>query len=122
LISNRARPAQRQILAIQVACTAALYGGLAQHQPSAIVQLNRAVAIAMAEGPAVGLAMLDRLEAEGTLAGYHLLPAARADLLRRAGRDDEAARAYAQAIEMTSNEAERRYLAQRRAGLIDGST
>lgn len=96
---------------------AALYGGLAQHQPSAIVELNRAVAIAMARGPAAGLAVLDRLEAEGTLAGYHLLPAARADLLRRAGRGQEAAQAYEQAIAMTSNEAERRYLARRRAGL-----
>ena len=71
----------------------------------------------MAEGPEVGLARLDRLEAEGPLAGYHLLPAARADLLRRAGRRDEAARAYGQAIALASNDAERRYLVGRRAAL-----
>ncbi|MCH9687244.1 MAG: RNA polymerase sigma factor [Deltaproteobacteria bacterium] len=92
---------------------AALYGALAKHRPSPIVELNRAVAIAMAEGPAVGLARLDRLEAEGTLAGYHLLPAARADLLRRAGEADAAAIAYRQAIALTSNDAERRYLTRR---------
>jgi RNA polymerase sigma-70 factor (ECF subfamily) len=96
---------------------AALYGALAQQRPSPIVELNRAVAIAMAEGPAVGLARLDRLEAEGTLAGYHLLPAARADLLRRAGRGQEAAQAYRLAIGLASNDAERRYLAQRLAAL-----
>jgi RNA polymerase sigma-70 factor (ECF subfamily) len=99
---------------------AALYGALARHRPGPIVELNRAVAIAMAEGPEVGLARLDRLEAEGPLAGYHLLPAARADLLRRAGRRPEAARAYRQAIALASNEAERRYLAQRLAALGAG--
>jgi RNA polymerase sigma-70 factor, ECF subfamily len=96
---------------------AALYGALALHRPSPIVALNRAVAIAMAEGPAAGLGLLDQLETEGTLAGYHLLPAARADLLRRAGREPEAAAAYRQAIALASNDAERRYLAQRLAGL-----
>ncbi len=96
---------------------AALYGALAQHRPSPIVELNRAVAIAMAEGPEAGLVRLDRLEAEGPLAGYHLLPAARADLLRRAGRGREAAEAYRRAIELSSNEAERRYLAGRLAAL-----
>lgn len=94
---------------------AALYGALALHRPSPIVELNRAVAIAMAEGPEVGLSRLDQLEAEGPLAGYHLLPAARADLLRRAGRRAEAAAAYRQAIALASNDAERRYLAQRLA-------
>jgi RNA polymerase sigma-70 factor, ECF subfamily len=96
---------------------AALYGALAQQRPSPIVELNRAVAIAMAEGPAVGLARLDQLEAEGPLAGYHLLPAARADLLRRAGRRAEAAQAYRQAIALAGNEAEQRYLARRLATL-----
>lgn len=101
---------------------AALYGALALHRPSPIVELNRAVAIAMAEGPEVGLLRLDELEAEGPLAGYHLLPAARADLLRRAGRGPEAAVAYRQAIALASNDAERRYLAQRLAGLdADGT-
>lgn len=101
---------------------AALYGALALHRPSPIVELNRAVAIAMAEGPEVGLARLDALEAEGPLAGYHLLPAARADLLRRAGRRPEAAAAYRQAMALTSNDAERRYLAQRLAGLDTNAT
>lgn len=94
---------------------AALYGALALQRPSPIVELNRAVAIAMAEGPEAGLSRLDQLEAEGPLAGYHLLPAARADLLRRAGRRSEAAAAYRQAIALASNDAERRYLAQRLA-------
>lgn len=89
---------------------AALYGALAQHRPSPVVELNRAVAIAMARGPAEGLARLDALEAEGTLAGYHLLPAARADLLRRAGRFDEAADAYRRALALTHNDAEQDYL------------
>lgn len=92
---------------------AALYGALAQHRPSPIVELNRAVAIAMAEGPQVGLARLDALHSEGTLRGYHLLPAARADLLRRGGREVEAAAAYRQAIALASNEAEQRYLRRR---------
>ncbi len=96
---------------------AALYGALAQRRPSPIVELNRAVALAMAQGPEVGLARLDQLEAEGTLAGYHLLPAARADLLRRWGRTSAAAEAYRQAIAMTSNEAEQRYLERRLASL-----
>ena len=77
------------------------------------------MAIAMAEGPEVGLSRLDELEAEGPLAGYHLLPAARADLLRRAGRGPEAAAAYRQAIALASNDAERRYLAQRLAELAE---
>ena len=92
---------------------AALYGALAQHRPSPIVELNRAVAIAMAEGPEVGLDRLDRLEKEGTLSGYHLLPAARADLLRRAGRNKEAAVAYESALDLASNDTERRYLRER---------
>ena len=98
---------------------AALYGALARHRPGPIVELNRAVAIAMAEGPEMGLRQLERLEVP--LSGYHLLPAARADLLRRAGRREEAAQAYRQAIALASNEAERRYLAQRLAALGDES-
>ena len=96
---------------------AALYGALAQHRPSPIVELNRAVAIAMAQGPEAGLVRLDQLETEGSLEGYHLLPAARADLLRRAGRSDEAERAYERALSLASNELERRYLARRLAQL-----
>jgi len=92
---------------------AALYGALAQHRPSPIVELNRAVAIAMAHGPEAGLERLERLQAEGTLAGYHLLPAAQADLLRRAGRRAEAIDAYRQALALVSNDAEQRYLQRR---------
>jgi RNA polymerase sigma-70 factor (ECF subfamily) len=62
---------------------AALYAQLARLVPGPVVQLNRAVAVAMADGPAAGLALVDDLAAEGVLAGYHLLPATRADLLRR---------------------------------------
>jgi RNA polymerase sigma-70 factor, ECF subfamily len=73
------------------------------------------VAVAMAEGPAEGLAMVEVLEASGDLAGYHLLPATRADLLRRLGRPAEAAAAYRQALELAATDAERRYLARRLA-------
>jgi RNA polymerase sigma-70 factor, ECF subfamily len=79
------------------------------------VELNRAAAIAMAEGPSRGLALIDQLEAKGELAGYHLLPAARADLLRRDGRFREAAEAYRQALALVSNDPERRYLTRRLA-------
>jgi RNA polymerase sigma-70 factor, ECF subfamily len=69
----------------------------------------------MAEGPEAGLALLDDLVAAGTLPRYHLLPAARADLLRRVGRTDEAAAAYREAIALASNEPERRFLSRRLA-------
>jgi RNA polymerase sigma-70 factor, ECF subfamily len=94
---------------------ARLYGALLQMQPSPVVELNRAAAIAMAEGPSNGLALIDQLEAKGELAGYHLLPAARADLLRRDGRFREAAEAYRQALALVSNDPERRYLTRRLA-------
>ncbi|MGW7384874.1 hypothetical protein [Streptomyces sp. NPDC054794] len=77
--------------------------------PSAVVRLNRAVAEGMAEGPEAGLALV------AELTGYHLLPATRADLLRRAGRADEAAAAYGQALDLVENDAERRFLAKRLA-------
>jgi RNA polymerase sigma-70 factor (ECF subfamily) len=83
--------------------------------PSAVVKLNRAVAVAMAEGPAAGLGLVEALEASGELAGYHLLPATRADLLRRMGRPEEAAAAYRKALELAAADAERRYLARRLA-------
>jgi RNA polymerase sigma-70 factor (ECF subfamily) len=89
---------------------AALYDRLLAVEPSPVVALNRAVAVAMAEGPARGLALVDELAAGGELAGYHLLPAARADLLRRLGRRAEAAAAYRAALELTGNAAERRFL------------
>src|SRR3984885_5033454 len=90
-----------------------LYVALLQKQPSPVVQLNLAVAVAMAEGPAKGLAIIDELEAKGDLAGYHLLPAAKADLLRRENRWTEAAEAYRQALALVSNDPERRFLARR---------
>jgi RNA polymerase sigma-70 factor (ECF subfamily) len=92
---------------------AALYGVLAAVQPSPVVELNRAVAVAQAEGPAAGLALLDRIAAGGELAGYHLLSAARADLLRRLDRPAEAAAAYRQALALAANPAERRFLERR---------
>jgi RNA polymerase sigma-70 factor (ECF subfamily) len=92
---------------------AALYGRLADFLPTPVVELNYAVAVGMARGPAAGLELVAALEASGKLAGYHLLPATRADLLRRLGRRPEAAAAYAEALELTSTDAERRYLSRR---------
>jgi RNA polymerase sigma-70 factor, ECF subfamily len=92
---------------------AALYAELLRLRPSPTYELNRAVAVAMAYGPDAGLALLDRLEATGALAGYHLLPATRADLERRAGRPALAATAYRAALELATNQVERRYLRRR---------
>ncbi len=94
---------------------ARLYGELAARTRSPVVELNRAVAVGMADGPAAGVALVDALAATGTLAGYHLLPATRADLLRRLGRNDEAARAYGEARALAGTAAERRYLDRRLA-------
>ncbi len=94
---------------------AALYLALARLDPSPVVQLNHAAAVAMADGPAVGLAMMDALEADGALASYPYLPASRADLLRRLGRRSEAATAYRLALDLTANRAERAYLERRLA-------
>jgi RNA polymerase sigma-70 factor (ECF subfamily) len=93
---------------------AALYAVLYALQPTPIVELNRAVAVAMADGPERGLELIDRIDAEGALAGYHHVAAARADLLRRLGRREEAGEAYARAIDLATNEAERRFLEARR--------
>ncbi|WP_309237308.1 DUF6596 domain-containing protein [Actinomadura sp. BRA 177] len=92
----------------------ALYAELARLTPSPVVDLNRAVAVAMADGIPAGLALVDELTASGRLSGYHLLPATRADLLRRAGRVTEARVAYKEALELAPTEAERRYLSKRR--------
>jgi RNA polymerase sigma-70 factor (ECF subfamily) len=92
---------------------AALYGALTRYQASPIVELNRAVAIAMAQGPAHGLALLDQLGNTGELADYHLFHAARADLLRRAGQWQAAAAAYQAALARVSNQIERLYLERR---------
>jgi RNA polymerase sigma-70 factor (ECF subfamily) len=90
-----------------------LYAELATIIPSPVVELNRAVAIGMAVGPSAGLDLVDSLERKGALAGYHLLPATKADLLRRMGRCEEAKWAYEEALALTSTGAERRYLARR---------
>jgi RNA polymerase sigma-70 factor, ECF subfamily len=90
-----------------------LYELLERLQPSPIVSLNRAAAVAMVDGPRAGLTLLDALAAEGNLERYHLLYAARADLLRRLGRFGEAAHGYARALELVTNDAERRFLERR---------
>jgi RNA polymerase sigma-70 factor (ECF subfamily) len=94
---------------------AGLYQRLAEVHPSAVVELNRAAAVAMAYGPCAGLALLDRIEASGALERYYLLAATRADLLRRLGRHREAAQAYRQALASAPTEAERRFLSRRLA-------
>ena len=90
-----------------------LYDVLERVQPSPIVSLNRAVAVAMVEGPQPALAIVDSLAASGDLDGYHLLHAARADLLRRAGAPAEAAESYARALALVTNGSERRFLERR---------
>jgi RNA polymerase sigma-70 factor (ECF subfamily) len=94
---------------------AALYARLFVVQPAPVVMLNHAAAIAMAEGPAEGLRLMNDLTVSGLLSGYHLLPAARADLLRRLGRLAEAADAYREALALVGNQAERRFLERRLA-------
>ncbi|MFF6983197.1 RNA polymerase sigma factor [Streptomyces sp. NPDC008343] len=131
---RRGRPGPYQIQAAIAAChttapgaedtdwadIAALYGELARLVPSAVVRLNRAVAVGMADGTDAGLALVAELEEEGDLTGYHLLPATRADLLRRSGRTDEAAQAYRSALELVENDAERRFLERRLAECRSG--
>jgi RNA polymerase sigma-70 factor (ECF subfamily) len=90
-----------------------LYDALEHQQPSPVVSLNRAVAVAMRDGPQSGLEVIDALAASGDLDGYHLLYAARADLLRRAGSWQEAAIDYRHALELATNESERRFLERR---------
>jgi RNA polymerase sigma-70 factor (ECF subfamily) len=94
---------------------AELYGELRRLVPSAVIELNRAVAVAMADGPAAGLTLVDELAAGGALTGYYLLPATRADLLRRMERSDEAAASYRQALDLVATGPERRYLSRRLA-------
>lgn len=124
---RRGRPGPYQIQAAIAAChttaptaadtdwadIAALYGELERFVPSAVVRLNRAVAVGMAEHPDAGLELVAGLERSGELADYHLLPATRADLLRRSGRTAEAAEAYGRALELVENDAERRFLERR---------
>ena len=121
------RPGPYQVQAAIAACHASaptaaatdwnqialLYERLTQMVPSPVVALNRAVA--MADGPAAGLILVDALEQSGALSDYHLLPATRADLLRRLGRTDQAQIAYRQALELAPTDAERRFLSRRLA-------
>ncbi|WP_410565909.1 RNA polymerase sigma factor [Amycolatopsis sp. cmx-4-61] len=125
---RRRRPGPYQIQAAIAAChataahaadtdwpqIAGLYDQLRKHVPSAVVDLNRAIAVGMADGPAAGLALLDALP----LAGYHLLAATRADFLRRLGRHAEAARWYAEARDLAGTDAERTYLTRRISELV----
>ncbi|HEY0805510.1 MAG TPA: DUF6596 domain-containing protein, partial [Pseudonocardiaceae bacterium] len=128
---RRGRPGPYQVQAAIAACHAAaadvadtdwaqialLYGQLAKFTPSPVVELNRAVAVASADGPAAGLALVDDLAATGTLTGYHLLPATRADLLRRLDRTAEAVAAYRDALALAATDVEQRYLRRRLAEL-----
>ena len=91
----------------------ALYAKLEQVSPSPIVTLNRAVAVMMVEGPTAALAILNTLEAEGTLAGYHLLAALQADCLRRLQHYAQAAAYYRKALREVKTEAERTFLLRR---------
>jgi len=124
---RRGRPGPYQVQAAIAAChanapdpdttdwreIAGLYRALGKMTSSPVVELNRAVAVAMADGPEAGLAIVDGLDAGGALASYHLLPATRADLLRRLGRNEEAADAYRAAAALATTDAERRYLNRR---------
>ncbi len=129
---RRGRPGPYQVQAAIAAChatapsadatdwheIAGLYRELGKMTSSPVVELNRAVAVAMADGPEAGLAIVDALDASGALASYHLLPATRADLLRRLGRHEEAAAAYRAAEKLARSEAERRYLNRRYQDVI----
>ena len=124
---QRGRPGPYQIQAAIVACHAtatdaadtdwpqivALYERLADFAPSPVVELNRAVAVAMADGPAAGLAIVDSLVLARSLPEYHLLPAVRADLLRRLNRLDEATTYYREALGLARTDSERRFLQRR---------
>jgi RNA polymerase sigma-70 factor (ECF subfamily) len=126
---RRRRPGPYQIQAAIAAChataavaadtdwaqIAGLYEQLARFLPTPVVALNHAVAAGMAFGPSAALPLLAALEESGQLAGYHLLPATRADMLRRLGRPAEAAVAYREALELASTDAERRFLTRRLA-------
>lgn len=129
---RRGRTGRYQIQAAIVAChaeapeaaatdwlqIARLYDALARLVPSPVVALNRAVAVGMADGPDAALPLLDSLERDGALGAFHLLPATRADLLRRIGRHDDAADAYRAALALGPSAAERRYLERRLAEVV----
>jgi RNA polymerase sigma-70 factor (ECF subfamily) len=119
------RPGPFQVQAAIAAChvrtdgatdwarVAALYDRLFDMAPSAVIELNRAVAVSLCEGPEAGLALIDRIAPDGELRAYHLLPAARGDMLRRLGRRSEAAESYRKARDLAGTDAERRYLERR---------
>jgi RNA polymerase sigma-70 factor (ECF subfamily) len=96
---------------------AALYDALLAINPSPVVELNRAVAVAMRDGPTAGLSLIDAILDRGDLGDYHLAHAARADLLRRLGRREESRQAYERALELAQQEPERRFLRMRLAQL-----
>ncbi len=100
---------------------ATLYGVLGQVAPSPIVELNRAVAVSMADGPAAGLSVIDAVKDEPALASYHLLPAVRGDLLAKLGRLEEARREFERAASLTRNTRERAVLSERAAACASGS-
>jgi predicted RNA polymerase sigma factor len=95
-----------------------LYGELARLTPSPVVELNRAVAVSMASGPAAGLAIVDTLISEPSLAGYHLLPSVRGDLLERLGRLAEARAEFERAAGLTRNGREQELLLERARGCV----
>jgi RNA polymerase sigma-70 factor (ECF subfamily) len=97
----------------------ALYDLLARAEPSSVVELNRAVAVAMRDGPSAGLALIDAILGRGDLSDYHLAHAARADLCRRLGRRAEARASYKRALSLTEQEPERRFLERRLDELPD---
>jgi RNA polymerase sigma-70 factor, ECF subfamily len=97
----------------------ALYDALAQLMPSPVVELNRAVAVGMAQGPAAALALVEALAVEPALARYHLLPSVRGDLLAKLGRLPEAKAEFERAASLTHNAAERELLARRAAACAD---
>jgi RNA polymerase sigma-70 factor (ECF subfamily) len=101
---------------------AALYGQLWRLTPSPVIELNRAVAVAMADGPLAGLVLLDRPEMLQALSSYHLFHAARADLLQRAGRLTEASSAYREALTLCQNEHDRVYLHRRLTEVAEGAS
>jgi predicted RNA polymerase sigma factor len=100
---------------------AMLYESLSQVLPSPVVELNRAVALAMAFGPAAGLELVDALTSEPSLKGYHLLPSVRGDLLSKLGRFDEAQEEFERAASLTRNARERKLLLERAAACARGS-
>ena len=100
----------------------ALYGALAEVVPSPVVELNRAVAVAMAFGPAAGLELVDELNDEPSLKGYHLLPSVRGDLLKKLGRWDEARAEFERAASLTRNARERGLLLDRARACADSTT